>query len=347
MRTGDREFLMRHWPNMKKAIEWTITLDDAGCGIPFICPGRGTTYDNQYWEGINAFISTMQIAAYRIGAQAARIVGDEKTADDWNALAEKAHEYRMDHLWDSRDGYFRNAYDPKSGKTDDSCFIASLAGEWAVIRSGIFPDLPFDDVSRAAAEITQRCTSELGITDQGGRRDETAGFMQYPMAYLASASVYAGNPDTAWKFAEINDRVITQPGISTHFDQGLTYMIDGSRHGLPYYMTAPASWNMLEALAGVFADADAGILKLAPYSSVSLRLPVFLTGCAFEILISEDGNEMRLEPIYSLSECSFKKIIIAGNWKSDDACGSFDGNYSVFDTVFDPGKQKLVLKNEK
>ncbi|MCR5264119.1 MAG: hypothetical protein K6D94_09615 [Clostridiales bacterium] len=344
-RTGDRGFLERHWPHMKKAIEWTLTLDDAGCGIPYICPGRGTTYDNQFWEGVNSFISTMQIAAYRIGARAARIVGDDETSREWESLAEKAWEYRAGHLWNEKDGYFYNAYDPKGGKTDDSCFIASLAGEWAVMRAGIVPSMSYEDIGRAASEINSRCSSESGITDQGGRRDETAGFMQYPMAYLASASLYAGNAEAAWRFAEINDRVLTQPGVSTHFDQGLTYMIDGKRHGLPYYMTAPASWNMLEALSGVYDDAASGVLKLAPYTPGGLRLPVFLTGCGFEIVTDEEGSEMRLEPVYSVADHPVKRLMIAGKWGSDISTGSYDGGYTVFDVSFDPGKQGVILKN--
>ncbi len=345
-RTGDISFLERHWPHMKKAIEWTLTLDDAKCGIPFICPGRGTTYDNQFWEGINSFISTMQIAAYRIGAKAARTVGEPETADKWDALADKAQRYRMDHLWNEDGGYFYNAYDPNRDATDQSCFIASLAGEWAAARAGIVPDLGYDRMKRAASEILARCTSDTGITDQGGRKEETAGFMQYPMAYLASAALYGGDTDTAWRFAEINDRVINRPGVSTHFDQGLTYMIDDSRHGLPYYMTAPASWNMLEALAGLCADRASKVLRLSPSAINGIRLPVFLTGCGFEIITYNDGDEivMRLEPLYSFADCGFERLMIAGKWQCDETEGSFDGGYTSFDIAFDPGKHALTLK---
>ena len=79
--------------------------------------------------------------------------------------------------------------------------------------------------------------------------------------------------------------MISRPGVSTHFDQGLTYKYTGERHGLPCYMTAPASWNMLEALSGVRADRLRGALELDPYRTDALRIPVFLTGCAFELII--------------------------------------------------------------
>ena len=46
------------------------------------------------------------------------------------------------------------------------------------IAAGIDPDLGYDRMKRAADGIFARCTSDTGITDQGGRKDETAGFMQ-------------------------------------------------------------------------------------------------------------------------------------------------------------------------
>jgi len=93
-----------------------------------------------------------------------------------------------------------------------------------------------------------------GITDQSTRPETTGGFTQYPMAYLASAGLYCKNADAAWRIAKKTDEIITQPGVSTRYDQALAYNYDGKREGLPYYMTAPASWNMLEALAGLVAD---------------------------------------------------------------------------------------------
>ena len=343
-RTGDIEFLRRHWPNMKKAVEWTLTLDDEKCGIPYICAGRGTTYDNQFWEGVNSFIATMQIVAYRIGARAAEILGDESTADQWDKLALKAHGYRMEHLYNEKEGCFSNAYNPAKNATDGSCFIASLAGEWAVMRSGIIPFLTYEQIGDIAFGICERCVGDNGITDQGGRRDETDGFMQYPLAYLASASLYGGNPRSAWRLAEVTERVITQPGVSTHFDQGLTYAFSGKRHGLPYYMTSPASWNMLEALAGLKADLGSGILSLSPYISQKYRIPVFLTGCCFEMICSDSGDELCLEPVYSMKENRFTKLIVAGKWTADGKSGVYNDKNTEIDCIFDPGKDRIVLK---
>jgi len=346
-RTGDTEFLKRHWPHIKRALCWTRTLDDADCGIPLLCTGRGTTYDNQFWPGISAFISTIQIAAYRIGAQAARLLGEYGCAEEWEKLARKAGAYREARLWNREGGYYNNVYDPVTDKTDDSCFIASLAGEWAILRAGLEPVIPKERIGRIAAAVAEQCIGDEGITDQGGRRYETDGFLQYPMAYLASASLYGGNAETAWRTAEITERVISRPGVSTHFDQGLTYRYTGERHGLPYYMTAPASWNMLEALSGVRADRLSGTLALDPYRTDGLRIPVFLTGCAFELTTSADGAEWTLSPLYSNGEVRFRSLTVPGRMNFKGKPGEYDGERTVFLGEFDPGLETIVLKEER
>ena len=340
-RTGDKEMLLLHWPHIKKAVEWTLTLDDTGCGIPFICPGRGTTYDNQFWEGINAFIATMQIASYRLGSVCAALSGEKDIADKWEKMAEKAHSERMSRLWDEKRNYFFNAYNPKNGNLDQSCFIAALAGEWAELRAGIAPYLPEELIASAASAITAECIGENGLTDQGGRKNETDGFTQYPLAYLASPAIYCGNLDAAVKVAEITERVITQEGVSNHFNQALTYSYHGKRYGLPYYMTAPASWNILEALAGLRADLGNELLSLAPYGNNALRLPVFLPNAWFDIIRAEDGNTLSLVPIKSLSPCSFRTVILKGAWNLNGIPGTLENGNTVFHIHFDPGLQTL------
>ena len=94
------------------------------------------------------------------------------------------------------------------------------------------------------------------------------------------------------------------------------------------------------------------MLRLSPYAINGIRLPVFLTGCGFEIITDNDGDEivMRLEPLYSFADCGFERLMIAGKWRcadaDADADGSFDGGYTSFDIAFDPGKHALSLKEK-
>jgi len=340
-RTGDIEFLKLNFPHIKKGIEWTLTLDDLNVGIPFICAGRGTTYDNQFWEGVNSFIATMQIASYRIGSAVATTLGESECASRWEALAQKAQEYRMTHLWNEDGGYFRNAYDPKKKEYDESCFIASFAGEWASLRAGIKPLVDLDTIAKSCMNISRECIGDKGISDQGGRREETPGFYQYPFAYLASASLYANNPVPAWRFAEINEQVINNPGVSTHFDQALTYSFEGKRFGLPYYMTAPASWNMLEALAGLVVDCGKGRIELSVKLRGGERLPVFLTYSWFEIVRNSIESEIILTPVKAVKGYSFNTVVLDGRWTCDKGSVEYRDGKTVVHVDIDLGRESL------
>ena len=343
-RTGDTEFLKKHMPHIKKAVEWTISLDDKHCGIPYICQGRGTTYDNQFWEGINAFIATMQIALYRIGALCARVAGDKQDADKWDALAEVASQTRETYLWNESGSYYNNAYNFETGDMDTSCFICSMAGEWAALRAGLEPVISRERIAAVTSSIAAHCVGPNGLSDQGGRRDTTQGFTQYPMAYLASAALYADDSASAWKTAETTERVITG-SHSNHFNQALTYSYSGERYGLPYYMTAPSSWNMLEALVGLSADLPRGEMTLALHKAEGIKcaVPIFLTYAWFWAEMPADGSTLTLKPIKSIGDCHFRTLKIHGRWRVADTEVKEIGDYTVINKSFDPGKMSLHL----
>ena len=109
-------------------------------------------------------------------------------------------------------------------------------------------------------------------------------------------------------------------------------------------MTAPASWNMLEALAGVRADRFSGTLALDPYRTGGLRLPVFLTGCAFELITSEDGTEWTLSPIRADGDVRYRSLTVPGRMTLNGRPGEYDGERTVFRGAFGPGRETIVLR---
>jgi hypothetical protein len=289
----------------------------------------------------------MQIAAYRIAAACARAIEETEVASEWEALAEKAQKTRMQCLWDAEGRYFRNAYGLKEQVADTSCFIASLAGEWAMLRAGLTPFLSADAIAEVATAIAAQCVGERGLSDQGGRRDTVPGFTQYPLAYLASPAIYCGNLTAGWRTVHATECAIMQGARSNHFDQALTYGYDGSRSGLPYYMTAPASWNVLEALAGLRADRSTGELMLSPQGEGALQLPVFLPQAWFCISRSVGGDRLELRALRSRSGCLFRTLKLAGGWTLQSggvtAKTHTEDGYSVFDMAYDPGVHTLVF----
>lgn len=345
-RTGDRSIVDLHWEQIKKAIAWTLSMDDMHTTIPYTCPGRGNTYDNQFWEGINSFVTSMQIAAYRIGAAMGDLKGETELAENWRILAKQAEDFRMKHLWNEDGRYFNNAFNMINGEIDDSCFVASLAGDWALERAGIPSHVGCKRMAETAGVITDQCMGEHGMTDQGGRRDTTAGFTQYPAAYLASASLYAGNIDAAKRVLETTETIITNPVCSNHYNQALTYSYNGDRSGLPYYMTAPSTWNILEAAVRLRVDREAGTLALSPVGYGALKIPVFLPDAWFWVECSADDTVLTLTPIKSVGDCPMVKLTVDGQWYMDGEKTVFGTGITVVSVCFDPGKDMLVLQTE-
>jgi hypothetical protein len=315
LKTGDNRFLEYHWSNVRAAMDWAISLDDTGDNIPTLKAGRCTTYDNQHWDGISSFAASIHEAGLTLAADIAARLGEEVDSTRWKELADKAHESRMKYLWveGGDGGYFRNAYNPATGIADDSCFICSLVGEWAMLSAGLKPRLSDDKIRQALESIQAKNMFEHGMTDQSARLD-TSAFMQYPIAYYGGAALMTGHSDLAWEFLKLQDKIITRLP-STHYNQTLTYKTDGSPGGLPYYMTATVSWLFLDAIAGAVPDVSKQTLYLNPQllpGEQTLRTPVFLTTSWFmlEYQVEADKIKMSIKPLRQFALFPVAKLIL-------------------------------------
>ena len=137
------------------------------------------------------------------------------------------------------------------------------------------------------------------------------------------------------------EKVITNPDCSTHFNQALTYKYDGTRFGLPYYMTAPASWNVLEAIVGLRADIGKGILSFKPTGECEMKIPVFLPDAWFLLERSADGRNLTLSPLKSIRSCTVTSLSIYGKWDVDNLDSKYEDGYTIFAVRYDPGKDTL------
>ncbi len=357
--TGDAEFLAFHWPLVKAAVEWAIGLDDTGDAIPTLKPGRGTTYDNQQWDGISAFIATMHEACLTLGAELAHMAGEGDVCARWQVLSEKAHESRMRYLWAEDEAYFINAYDVKKGEGDDSCFISSLAGEWALAAAGVTPRLSRGRITGVLRSIRKKNMFEKSMTDQSGRHETTPVFLQYPLAFYGAIALFNGDAKLAWEFLALQDRMVTT-APSCRYNEVLTYRSKGEARGLPYYMTAPAVWAMLDGVSGVVADRKRQRLGLAPRrlpDTKELRLPVFLAAAWFMLEVAQDGACWELKPVKSMEDFVARELMIdvssvppfgsvLVNGVEADYTECENGRITV-PVAFDPGRERLAIEFRK
>jgi hypothetical protein len=119
-------------------------------------------------------------------------------------------------------------------------------------------------------------------------------------------------------------RVLTT-APSNHFIQGLTYYFaGGARHALPYYMTAPATWTMLDAIAGMVPDLRDNTLTIAP--KMKGKIPVFTHEAWF--MVEATDTSVTLTPFRRFVPHAFDAVIV-------------DGVRHTVDGGFDPGEHTI------
>lgn len=126
----DAAFLKRLWPNVKQSLEYVIHHDQDGDGI--IDGPQENTLDAA-WYGKIAWISSLAIAALRVGVEMAKEQGDSAFAARCHTQYEKARVAVETQLFNGE--YFYQIADPKRKKTlgtYQACHIDQVHGQsWA------------------------------------------------------------------------------------------------------------------------------------------------------------------------------------------------------------------------
>ena len=282
--TGDKKFFKEMYPHLKSALLWEKELDEDGDGVPDLKPGRGTTYDAYVWHGLSAFVGSLWLAALKCGERAAELARDKQLSNLCKDTFTKAQVSIIKYLWNGK--YFKNFYDPRhQDKGSANCVISQLAGQWFahLIDEGYI--LPREMVKKSLLSIKQMNVEKPGLispndeTSPEGRLEWSGvSFLQYDEVYYGCLAIYNGLVREGLKCFEKIYRVSYQ--INKHpWKTHLTYFAkNGKAVGLPWYMTNPASWFILNALAGFHYDMVRGIITLNPHllpGGKELRIPLF------------------------------------------------------------------------
>jgi len=284
---GDHSFAAAYWPQARAALlrhrEWA----DAGDGVAQVGDGLGTSYDGYHYEGTTPYMATLWIAALHVAARWARGVGDGEIAALADRLAAAAGKRLEQDLWNGR--YYR-AFGSPAGPLNDNCHAGMLAGEFYARTLAGVGTVP-DDRRRA-------CLDALAALNGGGRfaipPDEAAaellstegppageqftefGWLPYVEAFGLTALAMDGDQ----RVLSIWERVVrSMDGDGAHpCDTRLMYQpLSGRPSWGSYYMTAPASWLVYEALIGFSYRPAEEVLRLRPALSgeVAVVHPLF------------------------------------------------------------------------
>ena len=130
--TGDREYLLSLWDNVKRAMDSIEKIDTDCDGLPDYETKRNT-YDAWNFSGISAYISILWLAALKASVVIAEKVGDIARREKWSVLLEKGKKSLEEKLWNGE--YYNLWVDGK--ETDESLMTDQLDGEWFLRMIGL------------------------------------------------------------------------------------------------------------------------------------------------------------------------------------------------------------------
>ncbi len=126
----DATFLRKHWPRVRKALEYLMVQDANADGL--IENGQHNTFDIDFF-GPNTFVGSLYLAALRAGEEMAREVGDTTFAERARNVFEAGSRLSVERLWNGE--YFIQEVDLKEHpkhQYGQGCLSDQLFGQgWA------------------------------------------------------------------------------------------------------------------------------------------------------------------------------------------------------------------------
>lgn len=310
--TGDRAFFDGTYPRVKKVFRFLEELDQDGDGVPDLWGPGSNTYDNESFPyfGVSSFVGSLYLAALKAGMRMARLAGDEEflcPLESRYGLAKAT----VESLWDERLGYYLSWRDRNHkawasgerphGERSDLCMVSQLAGQWFGRSLDLGAVLEPDRVRRALRSIARRnvglvrgCPANEVSAD---RRTVSDSWPYYAEVYYAALAVYEGEVEAGLKaFRNIHWAMYERDGSPWNATLGWGGPENDVRTWGINYMSAPASWYLLPALAGWRLDLLEGRLTVMPNIPPSWgrleALPVVMP--AFWAAVDADPSEVRV-----------------------------------------------------
>ena len=258
--TGDRQYLVSLWGNVKRAMEASEKLDTDGDGLPDNDTKRNT-YDAWNFSGIPTYISMLWLAALKAGTIIAERVGEKSCADKWNGILEKGKKSLEEKMWN---GEYYNLW-KNNDITDESLMTDQLDGEWFLRMMGVGGNLSDERVSDVLKVIFENnFDSEQGLINASfpdGKKTTIHTYnncqatavwtgIGYVFAALALSVGLKDIADTEIK--SINDNQMRFGSFWDHWECG------------HHYTRPMSSWSTLIALSGMAVDYEKKKLTLSP-----------------------------------------------------------------------------------
>ncbi|MFW5803329.1 MAG: GH116 family glycosyl hydrolase, partial [Verrucomicrobiota bacterium] len=290
--TGDADFAKRAWPKIRKAIEKHGSWADAGNGVAQL--GKlGTSYDSYHYIGTTAYMGTLWIAALKIARIWAEDEGDTPFIEKIDRRLAAAAERLETDLWNGR---FYRAYASPDNPTNENSHAGMLAGEvFSRLLAGQ-DVLPRERLVSCVESLMQlNCSEQMAVPADEAAPDGGAASLYGWLPYIEAFALTAGMmfaPETA---LGVWQRMIAAMQGENDLHPCDTRLMYRPQTGAPswgaYYMTAPASWLVYDAMLDFRCHPIPGILRFNPVQNGTFAL----VHPRFWALGKRDGNSLEIE----------------------------------------------------
>jgi len=291
--SGDLALVRRLYPRVRAALEFQQRLDQDGDSIPDLFGRSSSTFDSHCNYGASPYIATLTIAALEAASRMAALAGCVTEARAHLERAGKVRAALERVLWDSRKGYYLTWRDklwrnsrrgPRPhGERSRASMLYQLAGQWFPDHLGLPSVVPPRRARAVLRLLARRHLTKHKLcppVEAGPAGSYEFAWLPYAESYFAFPAISAGLVREGLEVLRRHDRAVEQAG--KRWDTNLVFQ--GKRNDDPgwgwYYMSYPASWGVLPALAGIALDLLGGFLRVAPSRGVPSRggrscIPVF------------------------------------------------------------------------
>lgn len=260
IRDKSADVLREFYPAVKKAMEFTQTLDRDGDGLPDLdpWPTGNQFYGAWHWVGTATHPNGYWLAALAIAERMALAIGDTSFAHDCLVWFHHGSRSQEEKLWNG-DCYLLYR-DAATGEQSDIILSNQLAGQWLGHLHGLPSVFPPDRV-RTTLETVKRSTVPLskygvknairrdGTTDPGGELHST-GIFTGETVCLACTLAYNEDKQTAEEVAlKVVDNIVRNQRVEWDLPNNINPETGKVDYGTDFYQMM-IQWALPLALAG-------------------------------------------------------------------------------------------------
>lgn len=316
--TGDKVFEDRMWPLAQKALACHRRWAEDGGGIAHLRKGMGTSYDGYHYSGYTPYLGTLWIAALKTARVWAERRGEVDYVVQLNEWLSEADTCMEENLWN---GEFYKAFQSREGKRNENCHAGQLAGQ-AYARQIVGENVLLEERLSSCAEAWMKYN---GAESFAIPPDEVStdlefyteyGWLPYVECFGIASMMASGCKDVipVWE----NVLRSMNEGGRRPCDTRLMYQpVSGDPSWGSYYMTAPASWLVYDAMLGFNYEPEFGILRLNPLQTGKFPIihPLF-TGL---LTVTDDGMQLDIRSLTGDQTLAISRIdLIANNLTVND-----------------------------